>query len=94
MPAFFTAMPVVAQALIGGMAANVLGSAMADKEGGGGAASSPAPSVTKPAPMPVSPDLDPKKKQKAEQDILSAGLAGTAPLSREGTLLGGSGTLG
>ena len=78
---------------IGMIGSAVVGSMLAP-EAPTAAPAAAAPAVAAPKPIPVSPDLDPKKRAKAEQSMLSAGLSGNAPLSREDTLLGGGGTLG
>ena len=80
----------VMAAVVGG----VLGGMALDKMMSPGDVSTPqAPEVKPPSPMPVSPEIDPKQKAKAEQSMLASGLSGEAPMSRSSTILG-KGTLG
>ena len=87
--------------ILGAVASGVVGQALSGgrKDSAPAAAPAPAPApaaleVKPPAPIPVSPNVDPKQRKRAEQNVLAAGLMGSA-LSREGTILGGgTSTLG
>lgn len=83
----WTAATYLAAAGVGMSAINMLSGA-----GGKEAAPAPAPVVAAPTPMATPPELDPKQKAMQEQSILMGG--GNTQLSRSGTILGGSGTLG
>ena len=81
---------VAAASILGG--ATSVGKALGMFGGDSTPAPAPAPTIAAPTPMATPPELDPKQKAMQEQSILMGG--GNTQLSRSGTILGGSGTLG
>ena len=81
---------MIATSLLGAASSTILGGLFCGDKGS--AAPAPTPVVAPPTPMATPPELDPKQKAMQEQSIL---MSGNSPsLSRSGTILGGSGTLG